>query len=63
MVAPGLFERIISPAILRARTSRILGDTDMQMLLEFAELPLKETVKYKTIPIFVKVVSEKERRG
>jgi hypothetical protein len=33
------------------------------MLLEFAELPLKETVKYKTIPIFVKVVSEKERRG
>jgi hypothetical protein len=29
MVAPGLFERIISPAILRARTSRTLGDTDM----------------------------------
>jgi len=28
MVAPGLFERIISPAIRLARTSRTLGDTD-----------------------------------
>src|SRR3972149_7960287 len=28
MVAPGLLEKIISPAILRAKTSRILGETD-----------------------------------
>jgi hypothetical protein len=29
MVAPGLLERIISPAILRAKTSLRLGDTDI----------------------------------
>src|SRR3990170_6981468 len=33
MVAPGLPERIISPAILRAKTSRMLGETDMRWLL------------------------------
>jgi hypothetical protein len=30
MVAPGLLERIISPAILLAKTSLRLGDTDMK---------------------------------
>jgi hypothetical protein len=29
MVAPGLLDRMISPAILLAKISRVLGDTDM----------------------------------
>jgi hypothetical protein len=33
MVAPGLFERMISPAIRLARTSRKLGDTDTSIPL------------------------------
>jgi hypothetical protein len=32
MVAPGLLERIISPAILLAKTSLRLGDTDVERL-------------------------------
>ena len=30
MVVPGLAESMISPAILLAKTSRVLGDTDMR---------------------------------
>jgi hypothetical protein len=33
MVEPGLLERMISPAILLARTSLRLGDTDMGIFL------------------------------
>jgi hypothetical protein len=62
MVAPGLLERMISPAILLARTSRMLGDTAMCKRYPSSppNLPLKRE-KYKTIPLFVNLMfSEKE---
>src|SRR4030067_1940137 len=50
IVPPGLPERIISPAILRAKTSRMLGETDT------AQVPscihLRTVYKKLTLPRF-----------
>jgi hypothetical protein len=49
MVEPGLAERIISPAILLAKTSLNPGDTDMKFL-SACTLPSK--LGYKTVAFF-----------
>jgi hypothetical protein len=55
-VAPGLLERIISPAILRARTdSRALGDADIQILpCSSAKFPLRTIRTIKSYTRFEK---------
>src|SRR3990170_401915 len=47
IVPPGLPERMISPAILRAKTSRMLGETDT------ATVPscIHSRTVYKTLPL------------
>jgi hypothetical protein len=49
MVEPGLPERIISPAILLAKTSLNPGDMDMKFL-SACTLPSK--LRYKTVAFF-----------
>jgi hypothetical protein len=50
IVEPDLLERIISPAILLAKTSLRLGDTDMKQFPSACTLPSKW--RYKTIALF-----------
>jgi hypothetical protein len=50
MVEPGLLERIISPAILLAKTSLRPGDTDIKYFLSTCTPPSK--LRYKTIALF-----------
>ena len=49
IVEPGLLERMISPAILRAKTSLRLGDTDIS---DSFYLHSSLSLEYKTVPFF-----------
>jgi hypothetical protein len=48
MVEPGLLEKIISPAILRAKTSLMLGETDTEEPRAFTHKMIYKTVTDST---------------